>query len=72
MKTKIYQTIKGLIILFIKLQFSNQLQQAFILFRISKSNLDLNLSLNSDGFVTYIILDAFVSSWIHLITPDLY
>ena len=29
MKTKIYQTIKGLIILFIKFQFFNQVQQAF-------------------------------------------
>ncbi len=67
MKTKIYQTIQGLIILFIKLQFSNQMQQAFRPLRILISNLDLNLNLNSNGLVTYIIPNAFVSSPIHLI-----
>ncbi len=52
MKTKIYQTIKGLIILFIKLQFFNQVQQAFKLLYTSISNIDLNLSLNPNDFVT--------------------
>ncbi len=70
MKTKIYQTIKGLIILFIKLQFSNQVQQAFRLLRISTSNIDLNLSLNSNGLIICIIPDAFVSSLIHFMILD--
>ena len=51
MKTKICQTIKGLITLFIKLQFSNQVQQAFKPLRISSSNLDLNLSFNVNGLI---------------------
>ncbi len=52
-KTKIYQTIKGLIILFIKLQFSIRCNQVFRLLRTSISNLNLNLNLN--GLVIYII-----------------
>ncbi len=44
-KKKIYQTIEDLIILFIKLQFFNQVYQAFKPLHISISNLNLNLSL---------------------------
>ncbi len=58
-KTKIYQIIKSLIILFIKLQFSNQVQQVFKSLCISISDLDFNLSLNPNGLVN-------VSSLIHL------
>ncbi len=61
-KTKIYQTIKGLIILFIKLQFSIKCNQAFRSLSISTSNIYLNLSFNPNGFVTCIIPNAFVSS----------
>ena len=43
-KTKIYQTIKGLIILFIKLQFSHQMEQAFRPLCISTSNFNLNFN----------------------------
>ena len=46
MKTKIYWTIKGLIILFIKFQFSVKCNQAFKLLHISTSNNYLNLNLN--------------------------
>ena len=67
MKAKIYRTIKGLIILFIKLQFSNQVQQAFKPLHTSTFNLDLNLSLNPNGLVTCIIPDTFVSSPIRLV-----
>ena len=42
MKTKIYWIIKGLITLFIKLQFFHQVQQAFKPLYTSNSNLDLN------------------------------
>ncbi len=72
MKTKIYQTIKGLIILFIKLQFSNQVQQAFRSLRTSISNINLNLSLNLNGLVTCIISNVFVSSPIRLMIPDVH
>ncbi len=72
MKTKIYQTIKGLIILFTKLQFSNQMQQAFRPLYNSTSNLDLNFSLNLNDFVTRIIPNAFVSSPIRLMIPDIH
>ncbi len=65
-KTKIYQTIKGLIILFIKFQFSIKCNQAFRPLHTSTSNIYLNLSLNPNGLVTYIIPDAFVSSSMHL------
>ncbi len=74
MKTKIYQTIKGLIILFIKLQFSNQVQEAFR----PLHTLIVNLSLNSNGLVTYIISNTFISSQyirvilIHLMILDIY
>ncbi len=61
-KTKIYQTIKGLIILFIKLQFSIRCNSVFTPLRTPTSNIYLNLSLNSNDLVTYIIPDAFVSS----------
>ncbi len=75
-KTKIYQTIKGLIILFIKLQFSIKCNQAFRSLHTLTSNIYLNiylnLSLNPNGLVTYIIPDAFVSSPIRLITPDVH
>ncbi len=61
--TKIYRTIEGLIILFIKLQFSIRCNQAFRPLRTLTSNiylnLNLNLSLNSQrptGLVTCIIL----------------
>ncbi len=65
-KTKIYQTIKGLIILFIKFQFYNQIQQAFWSLRTSNSNLDLKLSLNSNSFIICIISDTFVLFPIYL------
>ncbi len=66
-KTKIYWTIKGLIILFIKLQFSNQMQQAYRLLHTLTSNLNLKLSLNPNGFVICIIFNAFILSPIYLI-----
>ncbi len=72
MKTKIYKTIKGLIILFIKLQFYNQVQQAFRPLRISTSNIKLNLSFNLNGFITYIISNTFVSFLICLMIPNIY
>ncbi len=72
MKTKIYQTIKGLIILFIKLQFFNQVQLAFRSLCTSVSNIYLNLILNLNGFITCIIPNTFVSSPIRLITPDVH
>ncbi len=65
MKTKIYQTIKSLIILFIKLQLSYQVQQVFRLLCTSTSNIDFNLSLNSNDFVTYIIPNIYISSPIY-------
>lgn len=40
-KTKIYKTIEGLIIIFIKLWFFNQLYQDFKSLRILISNLDV-------------------------------
>ncbi len=66
MKTKIYQTIKGLIILFIKLQFFNQVPQAFRSLYISTFNLDLNLSLNLNDFINCMIPNTFVLSPIRL------
>ncbi len=74
-KTKIYQTIKGLIILFIKLLFSIKCNQAFRLLRISNSNIYLNiylnLSLNPNGLVTYNISNTFISSSIRLMILDI-
>ncbi len=56
-KTKIYWTIKGLIILFIKLQFSIRCNQAFKPLRTSTCNIYLNiylyLSLNPNGLQPY-------------------
>ncbi len=49
--TKIYQTIESLMILFIKLQFYNQVCLAFSLLRISILNFILNLSLNLTGLL---------------------
>ncbi len=72
LKTKIYQTIKGLINLFIKLQFSNQVQQVFRLLRTSTFNIDLNLNLNPNGLITSIIFDALVLSLIYLMILDVY
>ena len=66
-KTKIYQTIKGLIILFIKLEFSIKCNKIFKLLH----NIYLNLSLNSNGFVICIISNTFVSSPIRLMILDL-
>ena len=71
-KTKIYQTIEGLIMLFIKLQFAIRYNQAFRLLRTLTFNIYLNLSLNPNGFVTCIIFNAFVSSPIHLMIPDVH
>ncbi len=72
-KTKIYRTIKGLIILFIKLQFSVRCNRAFGPLYTSTSKhlpqpqiIYLNLNLNSQwptGLITYIIL-------MHLYHPD--
>ncbi len=50
-KTKIYQTIKGLIILLIKLQFSIRCNHAFRPLCTSISNIYLNLSLNPIGLI---------------------
>ncbi len=75
-KIKIYQTIKGLIFLFIKLQFSIRCNQAFRPLCTSTFNvylnIYLNLSLNPNGLITCIILDGFVSSSIRLMTSDVY
>ena len=71
MKTKIYQTIKRLIILFIKLQFFTRCNELFRSLRTLTSNIYLNLSLNPNGLVTCIILDAFVSFPISLIIPNI-
>ena len=72
MKTKIYQTIKGSIILFIKFQFSIKCNQAFKPLRISISNIYLNLSLIPNSLVTYIIPNIFVLSLIRLMILDIY
>ena len=76
MKNKIYQTIKGLIILFIKLQFSIKCNQDFKLLRTSNSNIYLsfylNLSFNPNGLITCIILNAFVLSLICLMILDMH
>ncbi len=58
-KTKIYQTIESLIILFIKSQFSNQVKYTFRLLYISIFNLNLNLNLD-------FMVSSFVSSPIYL------
>ena len=71
-KIKIYQTIKDLIILFIKLQFSIRYNQALRSLCISTSNIYLNLNLNPKGLVMCIILDAFVSSLIYLMILDVH
>ena len=72
MKTKIYQTIKGLIILFIKLQSSIKCNQTFKLLRISTFNIYLNFSLNPNDLITWIISNIFVSSPICLMILDVY
>ena len=78
-KTKIYQTIKGLIILFIKLQFSIRCYQAFRPLHTSISKhlpqtqiIYLNLSLNPNNLVTCIIPNAFLSFSIWLMILDVY
>ncbi len=71
-KTKIYRTIKGLIILFIKLQFFIRCNQAFRPLRTSTSNIYFNLSLNPNGLVTCIIPNTFISSPIYIMCPDGY
>ncbi len=71
-KTKIYQTIKDLIILFVKLHFSIRCNQAFRLLRTPTSNIYPNLSLNPNGLITCIIPDAFVLSPIYLMIPDVH
>ena len=58
MKTKIYLIIKGLVILFIKSQFFNQIQQAFRPLHILISNLDLNLNLNLNSLITCVIFNT--------------
>ena len=67
MKNKLYQTITGSIILFIKLQLLDQIQQVFRPLYILTSNLNLNLSFNPNGLIIYIIPNIFVSSSIRLI-----
>ncbi len=71
-KTKIYRTIKGLIILFIKLQFSISCNQDFRPLHTSTSNIYLKLRLNPNSFVTYIIPDAFISSSIRPMSSDVH
>ncbi len=72
-KTKIYQSIEGLIILFIKLQFSIRCNQAFRPLRTSTSQhlpQPQPQFQRSDGLVTCIIPDTFVSASIRLMIPD--
>ncbi len=74
-KTKIYQTIKGLIILFIKLQFSIRCNQTFKLLRTLTSKHLPQLQPQSqqpDSLVTYIIPNTFILSPICLMTPDVH
>ncbi len=82
-KTKIYQTIKGLIILFIKLQFSIRWNQTSKLLHTSTSKYLLQhlpqhllqpqpQSQRPDGLITCIISDKFVSSPIRLMIPDVH
>ncbi len=73
-KTKIYQIIKGLIILFIKLQFSIRCNQAFRLLRISTSNIDLNLNLNPNDLMALSLASSryICIIPIRLMTPDIY
>ncbi len=70
-KTKIYWTIKGLIILFIKLQFSIKCNQAFRPFCTWTSNIYLKLNLNPNSLIIYIIPNIFVSLK-YLMTPDVH
>ena len=72
MNTKIYPTIKSLNILFIKLQFSITYNQAFRPLRTSSSNIYINLSLNPNGLVIFIIANIFISSLIYLMIPDMH
>ena len=72
MKTKIYQTIKGLNILFIKPLFSIRCNQAFRPLHTSTSSIYLIFSLNPNSLVTYIIPDIFVSFPIWLMISDLH
>ena len=72
MKTKIYQIIKGLIILFIKLQFFIKYNQAFKPFCILTSNIYLNLSLNPNGLIICIIPNTYVSSLIRFMILDVH
>ncbi len=69
-KTKIYQTIEGLIILFIKLQFSIRCNHAFRLLRTSTSkhlpqlpNIYLNLSLNPNGLMASLLASSPMHSY---------
>ncbi len=74
-KTKIYWTIKGLIILFIKLQFSIRYSQASKPLHISNSKYLPQPQPQSqwlDGLNTYIIADAFVLSPIRLMISDIH
>ncbi len=75
-KIKIYQTIKGLIILFIKFQFSIRYNQVFRPLCISTSNvylnIYLNLRLNPNDLIIYIIPNTFLWSLIRLMTPDIH
>ncbi len=73
-KIKIYWTIKGLIILFIKFQFSIRCNQTFKPLCISTSNIYLNLSLNPNDLRPHHLYDpnAFVSSPIRFMTPVIY
>ncbi len=74
-KTKIYQTIEGLIILFIKLQFSIRCNQAFrpLCILISKYLPQFQpQSQWPDGLVTCIISDVFVLFSIHLMISDVH
>ncbi len=59
-------------ILFIKLEFSIRCNSAFRLLCTSNSNIYFNLNLNPNRLVTCIILNAFVSSLIRLMIPDIY
>ncbi len=61
-KTKIYQTIKGLIILFIKLQFSIRCNQAFKPLCTSTSNIYLNIYLNLSLNLNGLLASSLASS----------
>ena len=64
--------MKGLIILFIKLQFFIKSNQAFKLLCTSTFNIYINLYLNPNSLVSCIIPDIFVLSPIHLMIPDVH